>query len=350
MAVHQGGRRRLDSSVPQDYDVPTRAPRMDSPRLAAVVMAVIFALWLVGVAGAGTAVVAVSSPDWIQRPSAALLMVVFMIALVHRGGGHMRLWIPPTIVLGVLTVATENNALLASSAVVTGVVAAVWAVLVTRPARGVVRAVVESLLAIVVALSGTMAVAAWNAPVNYQRFNLIVLGAALALAIALVWALGAGLHGMGRQNFTILVGVAVLVVLVLAYSSFVRTHGSQTLVDLFTNSVIWMRENFGGVPRPVEVLLGFPALIVGVSVRSQRREGWWVLVFAVIGTSVLTTSLVTPGAFPSYIALSTLYSVVLGLGLGLLVRSRIAAQESTRAARQVDPLSRVEPGRFAPLK
>lgn len=349
MATHHG-RRRLDSSVPADYDVATRVPRISSPHLAAVAIGAVLVLWLIGAAGATTAVTAVSAPDWIQRPSAALLMVVFMVALVHRGGARMRLWIPPTVVLAVLTLLTDNNALLASSAALTGVVAAVGAVLYTRPAAGVVRAVIESLIAIVFALSGTVAVAAWNAPVNYQRFNLIVLGAALALAITLVWHLGAGLHGMGRQNFAILVGVAVLLVLLLAYSSFVRSHGSQALVDLFVDSVIWMREMFGGAPRPVEVLLGFPALIVGVSVRSQRREGWWILVFAVIGTSVLTTSLVTPGAFPTYIGLSTLYSVVLGLGLGLVVRSRVAAQPSSRAARQVEPLSRVEPGRFAPLK
>lgn len=350
MTTQQGGRRRLDSSVPQDYDVPTRVARISSPRLAYLVMSSFVVLWCAGVAGAGTAVVAVGTPEWIQRPAAAVLMVVFTVALVHRGGGHMRLWVPPTVLLGLLTVTLENNTLLASAAVVTGVTAAVWAVLVTRPASGVVRAIVEFLIAVVVALSGTIAVAAWNAPVNYQRFNLIVVGLSLALAIALVWGLGAGLHGMGRQNFAILVGVALAVVLLLAYSSFVRTHGSETLVDLFTNSVIWTRETFGGVPRPAEVLLGFPALLVGVSVRSQRREGWWILVFAVIGTSVLASSLVTPGAFPSYIGLSTLYSVVLGLLIGLVVRSQVLTQSSQRAARQIEPLSRVEPGRFAPLK
>ena len=350
MATQQGGRRRLDSSVPADYDVPTREPRLASPAAAGVVIAVTFAAWVVGTLGAATAVVAVGAPEWIQRPSAALLMVVFVLALVHRGGGHMRLWVPPAVVLGALALVLENNSLLASAAVLTAVTAAVWSVMVTRPASTVVGALAEYAITIVVALSGTMAVAAWNAPVNYQRFNLLVLGAALALAITLVWRLGAGLHGMGRQNFAILIGVAVVLVLVLAYSSFVRTHGSQTLIDLFTDLVIWMRETFRGVPRPVEVFLGFPALLVGVSLRSQRREGWWILVFAVIGTAVLTTSLVTPGAFPSYIALSSLYSVVLGAALGLLVRSQVMTRRSSRAARQVDPLSRVEPGRFAPLK
>lgn len=345
-----GGRRRLDSSVPADYDVPTRTPRLSSPGVAGAAITVTVVAWVVGTLGALTAVVAVGAPEWIQRPSAALLMVVFVVALVHRGGGHMRLWVPPAVVLAAFTLLLENNSLLASAAVLTAVTASVWSVMVTRPAVSVGGSLAEFAVTIVVALSGTAAVAAWNAPVNYQRFNLLVLGAALALAITLVWRLGAGLHGMGRQNFAILVGVAVVVILLLAYSSFVRTHGSQTLTDLFTDLVIWMRETFRGVPRPVEVFLGFPALILGVSLRSQRREGWWILVFAVIGTSVLTTSLVTPGAFPSYIALSSLYSMVLGAGIGLIVRSRVLARRTSRAARQVEPLSRVEPGRFAPLK
>ena len=84
--------------------------------------------------------------------------------------------------------------------------AAVWAVVITRPAVTVLQAVREYVLAIVVALSGTVAVAAWNAPVSYQRFNLVVLTVALGLAITVVWNLGAGLHGLGRQNLAILAG------------------------------------------------------------------------------------------------------------------------------------------------
>ncbi len=344
------GRRRLDASVPVEYDVPTRVPRIASPELAQLVMAGVFVVWVVATIGAATAVVDVPAPDWIARPCAALLMIVFTVGLVHRAGGHMRLWVVPVVLLGGAAVAVESHALLASSAVVTAVTAAVWSVLVTRPAATVPAVVREYLLALFAALSGTLGVAAWNATVNYQRFNLIVLAAALGIAIALVWSLGAGLHGLGRQNFLILVGGAALLLLVLAYSSFVRTHGSQAIVDAFTDVVVWARETFHGVPRPVEVLLGFPALVVGVSMRSRRREGWWALVFAVVGTSVLTTSLVSPGAFPTYIGLSAVYSMVLGLVVGLLVRSQVTVERSARAARQFEQPERVEPGRFAPLR
>ncbi|MCW2790154.1 MAG: hypothetical protein JWP56_2457 [Aeromicrobium sp.] len=346
----QGGRRRLDASVPPEYDVPTREPRIESPATVRAIITVMIGLWLVGTAGAATSIVAIGAPTWIERPAAGLLMIVFAVGIIHRGGGHMRIWLTMTAALAISAVVLETNLLLASAAAVTAVLAAVWAVMATRPARTLLGAVAEYVLALVVALSGTVAVAAWNAPVNYQRFNLIVITVALGLAITLVWNLGAGLHGLGRQNFAVLAGAAALLLVLLAYSSFVRTHGSQTLVDLFSNVVVWLRQNFEGVPRPVEVFIGFPALIVGVSLRSKRREGWWVLVFAVIGTAVLTTSLVTPGAFPSYIALSTLYSSILGLVVGLVLRHYVLKERSSRANRAMEQVVRVEPPRFAPLK
>jgi len=346
----RGGRRRLDASVPPEYDVPTREPRIESARTARLVMGAVFGVWVVGFAGALTSVVAVGAPSWVQRPSAALLMVVFAVSLTHRGGGHMRIWLPISAALAIAAAALETNLLLASAAAVSAVLSAVWAVMVTRPADSLVGAIREFAFMLVIALSGTTAVAAWNAPVNYQRFNLVVIAISLGLAITLVWNLGAGLHGLGRQNLAILAGVAALLLLLLAYSSFVRTHGSQTLVDLFSDVVSWMRRNVDGVPRPVEVFIGFPALIVGVSLRSKRREGWWILVFAVIGTAVLSTSLVTPGAFPTYIAKSTLYSAVLGLLVGLVARHYALRQGSARAARAIEEVVRVEPPRFAPLK
>ena len=138
--------------------------------------------------------------------------------------------------------------------------------------------------------------------------------------------------------------------LVLAYSSFVRAHGSQMITDTISDLVIWMRQSFGGVPGPVEVFIGFPALIIGLSTRSRNREGWWILVFAVIGTGVLSTSLVSPGAFPSYIGLSTLYSSILGLVVGLFARRIAVRDRSSRAARVVEAERRIEPPRLAALK
>ncbi|MGJ9412979.1 hypothetical protein ACHAAC_09755 [Aeromicrobium sp. CF4.19] len=349
MSAHQPGRRRLDTNVPADYDVPTRAPRLGSPDSARTAMVAVFVLWVLATIGAGTSLVAVDAPQWLVRPSAAMLLVVFSLGLTHRAGGHMRIWSVAATVLGIAAIATQASLLISAAAIGTAVLAATWAVVVTKPAETVPAVLREFFIAISVAGSGTIAVAAWNAPVNYQRFNLFVLAVALALAIAIVWNLGAGLHGLGRQNLTILLGVAGVLLLLLAYSSFVRTHGSQMLVEGLTDLVIWMRQTFRGVPRPVEVFIGFPALIVGISLRSQRREGWWVLVFAVLGTGVMTTSLVSPGAYPSYIALSTVYSIVLGVAVGLALR-HVALRQRSRRSRAMVQERRVEPGRLAPLK
>ena len=344
------GRRRADSPRPPEYDLPTREPRIESPRTARLLMFGVLIAWIIGTLAAGTSVVAGDIPWDVERPGAGLLLIVFSVGLTHRVGGHMRIWASLAAVLSIAAVASEANVLLAAAAAVSAVLAAVWAIVITRPAVTVLEAVREYVLAIVVALSGTVAVAAWNAPVDYQRFNLVVLTVALGLAITVVWNLGAGLHGLGRQNLLILAGVAALLLLVLAYSSFVRTHGSQMVTDTISDLVIWMRQSFGGVPRPVEVFIGFPALIVGVSMRSRNREGWWILVFAVIGTGVLSTSLVSPGAFPSYIGLSTLYSSILGLVVGLVARRFAVRDRSKRAARVVEPERRIEPPRLAALK
>lgn len=348
------GRRRADTPRPPEYDLPTREPRIESPLTARLLMFGVFVAWIVGTVAAGTSIVAVDVPGHLpvepERAGAGLLLIVFSVGLTHRVGGHMRIWASLGTLLSVAAVASEANLLLAAAAAVTAVLASVWAVVITRPAVTIPQAIREYVLAIVIALSGTVAVAAWNAPVNYQRFNLVVLTVALALAITVVWNLGAGLHGLGRQNLAILAGVAALLLMVLAYSSFVRTHGSQLVTDTIRDSVILMRQVFGGVPRPVEVFIGFPALVVGVSMRSQNREGWWILVFAVIGTGVLSTSLVSPGAFPSYIGLSTLYSSILGLAVGLIARRFAVRDTSSRAARVVEPERRIEPPRLAALK
>lgn len=346
----EGGRRRLDTAVPDDYEMPTREPRIASRSFVSTLIAGSFAVWIIAALAAGTSVVAVGAPGWIERPSAGIIMVIFGLSLTHRAGGRMRIWVPIVGVIALTAVVLETNILLAAAAAMTAVLASVSAVVNTRPAVTLLAAIREYAIALGTASVGTVAVAAWNAPVNYQRFNLVVISAALTLAIAMMWNLGAGLHGLGRQGLLIPTGVAVLLLIVLAYSSFVRAHGSETVIDAIRQAVIWQRQNVGGVPRPVEVIIGFPALIVGVSVRSRHREGWWVLVFAVIGTSVVTTSLVTPSALPSYVGLSTLYSAILGLVIGLIARHVVMQERSSRSSRAIERVARVEPPRTAPLK
>lgn len=348
MTNSTAGRRR--AATPAEYDVPTREPRVKSTQAARMLMAGVFAAWFLGVVMAGSSVVAYNLPKGADTAGAVLLFVVFSVALTHRVGGHMRIWAPMAAILGLTAAFTGQPMLVAAAAGSAGVTAAVWAVVFTRPALTVWQAIGEYLIAIVIALSGTLCVAAWNASVNYARFNVVVIAAALAVSIILVWNLGAGLHGLGKEHLVILSAIAALVVVVLAYSSFVRSHGSELVTDTIASVIIWMRQTIAGVPRPVEVFLGFPALIVGVSMRARTREGWWIMVFGVISTSVLTTSLVSPLAFPTYVGLSTLYSAVLGLIIGLVVRRFVVPDNSRRATRVVEPERRIEPSRFAALK
>ena len=112
----------------------------------------------------------------------------------------------------------------------------------------------------------------------------------------------------------------------------------------------WTRDHLGGVPHPVEVLVGIPALAWGVSLRSRRRQGWWVCAFGVAATAASASRLVDDGLAERATALAAVYSVVLGLLLGLVVirLERLLTGRGGRHARG-EQLTRHEPGRLQPL-
>ena len=229
------GRRRADSPRPPEYDLPTREPRIESPRTARLLMFGVLVAWIIGTARCRDVRGGRRPALDVERPGAVLLLIVFSVGLTHRVGGHMRIWASLVAVLAIAAVASRRMSCSPPRprSPPCSPRCGPWSS-PGRPSRSCRRSR-EYVLAIVVALSGTVAVAAWNAPVNYQRFNLVVLAVALGLAIMVVWNLGAGLHGLGRQNLLILAGVAALMVLVLAYSSFVRTHGSQMVTDTISD-------------------------------------------------------------------------------------------------------------------
>lgn len=350
MTTAPPGRRRLDTSVPTPYEVATREPRLASPRWSRLLMLGTFLAWLAGTLGASTAVSDVGAPSWLWRPSAAVLLVTFAVILTHRVGGHMRIWVTLSALLAVTAQVTDLHALLAAAAGVTAVLSAVTAVVFTRPAGTVVEVLREYGVMLVLSLSGALGVAAWNAPVEVRPFGLFVMAVSVALAVSIVWRLGSSLHGFGRRHLKLLIAVAVVAVGLFYYGSFVRASGSPALTNLLDDTIVWLRQNIGGVPRPYEFLIGFPALIVGVSMRSRYREGWWVCVFAVVGSVIVANSLIDPRAYPSYFALSTLYSAVLGLVIGLTIRAVFVRPQSRRSARAVQQAQRTEPDRLAPLR
>lgn len=344
------GRRRLESSRPTAYEVVTRQPRISSRRASVGMQIAVLVLWLAATSVAASSVVAVGIPSSWWRPSAAVLLVAFTIGLTHRAGGRMRIWIPLALLLAGAAVATERSWLLAASATVTAVLASVLAVIMTRPAKTLRGSLLEFAVALVIAMSGTFAVAAWNAPVRVNLFTATVMVGSLLLALSIIWSVGAGLHGVSRVNLIVLIVIAVVTAILFFYSGFVRNYGSPALKAFITESIFWLRHSIGGVPRPFEALIGFPALIVGVSLRSRYRQGWWVCVFAVVGTMTVVVSLVDPGAYPSYFLFSTLYSALIGIVLGLLARWVVLRGSNRRSARAVEQPHRTEPARHAPLR
>jgi len=195
-------------------------------------------------------------------------------------------------------------------------------------------------------------VAGYDAPVASGRYNLVVLGLSLMTAIGLVWQLGAGLHGLGRRGLVLILAGAILVSGVLVYTRILGEYGSASLLDSVQSFTAAVRDRIGGVPRPVEVLIGFPALIWGVGTRASRRQGWWMCAFGVLGTATVTTSLAAPLVDPEYALWSTVYSAVLGGVLGLLLRRAdvVFTSRGRRANREpVDAFVRPEPARTRSL-
>jgi len=314
-----GSRRNAGGS---SYTPPVAdGPRRGASALRGLVVLLSLLCWAAGTAASATAVIAVAEPVRVSRYGAALLTLTFTVVLAHRCGARVRVW-GPLVAAGIAVTAVVGvSALYSAMSVVAAVVSAVLAVMITRPAATLLRLLGEYLLAVLVATSGALAVAAWNAPVIYERYHLVVLALALLLTLSVVWGLGAGLHGLGRRGFLLVIGAAVLLALILAYGTAVRAYGSQTVVVALDQAVFWLRDHVGGVPRPAQVLVGLPALVWGIGIRSRRRQGWWMCSFGVVATASITTSLASPQALPGYIGLSTLYSVVLGLLVGLVVRA-----------------------------
>jgi peptidoglycan/LPS O-acetylase OafA/YrhL len=125
------------------------------------------------------------------------------------------------------------------------------------------------------------------------------------------------------------------------------------MIDSIESTVDDLRATIGAVPRPIEVLLGFPALAWGVYTRARRRQGWWVSAFGAAGLAVVSVSLLGNERSTPEIGLSLLYSAVLGLLVGYLVirADKFLTGTRGRRARALEEAAahRPEPGRMRPL-
>ncbi len=81
----------------------------------------------------------------------------------------------------------------------------------------------------------------------------------------------------------------------------------------------WSRDHLGAFPRPIETVLGIPALAWGCHMRARRRQGWWVCAFGVAATAPVAQALLNPAITLRESGLSVVYGVVAGLLLGFVV-------------------------------
>lgn len=292
-------------------------------------------------------------PGWALTAAAVSISTLFAFGLAFRTGGRAVLSGALALVLALAAVLSDVPVFLAGAAVGTSVLAAVLAVMATKPAARYPAVVVECLVAIGVAGVGAFAVEAYDAELSLARTGYLALGMSLLGVLGLVHRLGAGLHGLGRRGFIVLVSGVGLLSVILAYTEALAHWGSPSMIRSLDELVETIRSGIGAVPRPVAVLVGFPALAWGVSTRARRRQGWWVCAFGVAGPAVVSVSLLDPRVSLLESGLAVGYSAFLGLVLGyLLVRVDLFLTGPRGArARRLEEASahRPEPGRMKPL-
>lgn len=335
----------------------------DGPRRS--VLAIWFFVLVLGAAALGwsavTGVIGDSAPiddlpavpEWLDGAGAVAVVTSLSWLLATRTAGRALISAGLALALGVTSLVVGGRVLPTGAAVMTCVVGSVYAVMVTVPAVTGLKAMREALIAALVATVTAFAAVGFEPTVATERFEIVALLLALALVLAIVYRLGAGLHGLGRRGMIVVaIGLGVLFA-TLAYAELLRRYGAQTFVSSVLDFADWTAERIGAFPRPLVVLLGIPALVWGTHVRARRRQGWWFCAFGVAATVPLATGLVAPDSSYLEAGLRSAYSIVLGLVVGFLViRADLALTgpkgKRGRRAEEAGP-HRPEPRRFAEL-
>lgn len=292
-------------------------------------------------------------PDLLAGVGATIIAGTYSWALAARTGGRPVLFGGLALVVGILVLLADEDHLRTGAAVMTCVISAVLAVMATVPAVRILQAARECVYAVLIASVGALATVGFEPVITLVRFEYVTLGLALIGTFLVIFRLGAGLHGLGRRGIAaVLVGSALLAV-TLAYAELLRRYGTPGLVTSLLDVVRWSRDNLGAFPRPIESVLGIPALAWGCHMRARRRQGWWVCAFGAAGTAAVANSLVNPAITLTEAGLSVLYGLVVGLLIGaVVIRLDLAftgprGQPSRRAEEAA--AARPEPTRANPL-
>jgi hypothetical protein len=306
------------------------------------------ALWLLVVAGGLAALVAAllpRGPVWLDGAGAVAVVTAYSWALAARTGGRPVVFGGLTLALGLLVLLLDQDYLRTGAAVMTCVVSAVLGVMATTPAVRFARAARECVVAVLIAGIGAMATIGFDPVVSVARFEYVTLGLAIVGAFGVVYRLGAGLHGLGRRGLVVVVICGVLLAGTLLYAEMLRRYGSQDLVDHLLSAVRWSRDHLGAFPRPIETVLGVPALAWGCHMRARRRQGWWLCAFGVAATAPVASALVNPAISLLECGLSVLYGLAVGLVLGYaVVRADLALTGSRgQGGRRLEEAAAVRP-------
>jgi hypothetical protein len=290
--------------------------------------------------------------DPVVRTGALVSTWCAIVLLSRRCGGRTLIVGAFTAVVLALAGSFPESWAIAGAAVTGGTVFGLLAMVYTRPARGVGIAR-ELAVSAAIGVVGALVVAGYHVELRPYRFRMMVLAIVLICAFALAWRFGQGARSIGRRGGAIIIVGVVVLVGSLAYVQAVRSWGSPSLVHSLDDFKASVSDLLGAAPRPVEALVGFPALVWGVASRRRRRQGWWMCAFGSLGAAGVTSSLIYPDTgFGSAMA-STGYDVGIGLALGLLivfVDGLLTGGGGRRADATGDlDADRPEPARFAPL-
>ena len=273
------------------------AGQSEPSRLRRALIAVVTLVWIAAVAvSAGRLAEAHdlwTQPENVTRVGAVVATWLAIVVLARRCGGRFILiGVFAGVVLGLVTAYPEDWAL-AGAGVTAATVHGVLGMTLTRPAKGL-RPLREMLISALIGAAGAVVVTGYDVMLRPFRFRIMVLTLVLLAGFALAWRLGQGVGSLGRRGLVLIGGGVLVLALSIAYSQAIRAWGSPGVVSSVSDLVDTLESRLGAVPRPIEALVGFPALVWGVATRTRRRQGWWMCAFGALGAAGVATSLIQP--------------------------------------------------------
>lgn len=273
----------------------SRRRRVRSPRLAAGAAKSLGLLaWTVAVVLAFGQVAAVNG--WwdvgtvAPRCGAAAATWLGLLLLARRIG-------LPAVVVGAYTgvvlalaMAFPAGWALSAASVAAASTYGLLAVVITRASPGL-WCVREAVVAGFVAVVGAVVVSGYDVTLRAFRFRALVLLLCLVGGLALADRLRRW-RGLGMPARAAVVVAAVAFLVFVGVVEGVWHVGQPVDSDLVTDARDGVLHVGQLGLRPVEALVGVPALVWGAARRSRGVSGWWLSAFGVLGTAGIATSLV----------------------------------------------------------